>query len=91
MNAQPMATVGWTLLLLARSMTAAPLDYTVTWVGNSFPGASNRWFQNFLIHTHVQPDGTVNTGSHFQRSTGEHLVLGEENYKAKSLIYRWRP
>ncbi len=27
----------------------------------------------------------------FKRSTGEYLVFVEENYKAKSLIYRWRP
>lgn len=44
---------------------AAPLQHSVTWVGNSFPGASNRWVQNFFIHTRVQPDGTVNTWSHW--------------------------
>jgi hypothetical protein len=27
----------------------------------------------------------------FKRSTGEYLVFVEENYKAKSLIYRWKP
>ena len=27
----------------------------------------------------------------FRRSTGEYLVFVEENYKAKSLIYRWQP
>jgi len=27
----------------------------------------------------------------FMRSTGEYLVFVEENYKAKSLIYRWKP
>ena len=32
------------------------------------------------------------TGSNaFRRSTGEHLVFVEENDKAKSLIYRWKP
>ena len=43
---------------------AHALDYSVTWVGNSFSGASNKWVQNFFIHTGVQPDGTVNTWSH---------------------------
>jgi hypothetical protein len=41
------------------------LPCTVSWVGNSFSGASNRWVQNFFIHTAVQPDGTVNTWSHW--------------------------
>ncbi len=27
----------------------------------------------------------------YQRKNGEYLVFVEENYKAKSLIYRWRP
>jgi hypothetical protein len=27
----------------------------------------------------------------FKRSTGEYLIFVEENYKAKCLIYRWRP
>ena len=27
----------------------------------------------------------------FKRSTGEYLVFVEENYKAKSIIYRWKP
>jgi len=42
-----------------------PGPYQITWVGNSFPGASNKWVQNFFIHTKVQPDGTVNTWSHW--------------------------
>jgi len=48
------------------SMThAAELNYTVSWLGNSFSGASNQWVQNFFIHTKVQPDGIVNTWSHW--------------------------
>ena len=27
----------------------------------------------------------------FKRTAGEYLVFIEENYKAKSLIYRWKP
>jgi hypothetical protein len=49
----------------ALALQAAPLDYSVSWLGNSFSGASNRWVQNFLIHMRVQPDGTVNTWSHW--------------------------
>lgn len=43
--------------------------------------------------------GVANTGwidlltgiNAFKRRTGEYLVFVEENYKAKSLIYRWKP
>ena len=49
----------------ALALSAAPPDYSVSWLGNSFSGASNKWVQNFLIHTHVQSDGTVNTWSHW--------------------------
>ena len=27
----------------------------------------------------------------FKRSTGEYLVFVEENHKAKSVVYRWKP
>ncbi|MBM3272308.1 hypothetical protein FJY94_03500 [Candidatus Kaiserbacteria bacterium] len=37
---------------------AADLNYTVSWVENSFPGASNKGVQNFYMHTNVQPDGS---------------------------------
>ena len=42
-----------------------PLHDSVSWLGNSFSGASNKWVQNFFIHSKVQPDGTVNTWSHW--------------------------
>jgi hypothetical protein len=67
------------------------LNYTVSWVGNSFSGASNKWVQNFFIHTQVQPDGTVNTWSHWDE--GGHRfgvyrdgdVIGNQDVKANSL------
>ena len=31
------------------------------------------------------------TAAAFRRSPAEFLVFVEENYKAKSLIYRWKP
>src|SRR6476619_5203731 len=52
------------LTLWAAMSSAAELNYTVSWLGNTFSGASNKWVQNFFIHTQVQPDGTVNTWSH---------------------------
>ena len=53
------------LLSATPSQDAPPGRYSVSWLGNSFSGASNRWVQNFFIHTKVQPDGTVNTWSHW--------------------------
>ena len=54
-----------TIFCAALALQAVPLNYSVSWLGNSFSGASNRWVQNFFIHVHVQPDGTVNTWSHW--------------------------
>ena len=53
------------LITFGEGSRAGQPEYSVSWVGNSFPGASNRWVQNFLIHTKVQADGTVNTWSHW--------------------------
>lgn len=73
---------------------AANLDYSVTWVGNSFSGASNKWVQNFFINTAVQPDGTVNTWSHWDeggRKFGVYKdgdVIGNKDVHANSLETR---
>ena len=67
------------------------LQYSVSWLGNSFSGASNRWIQNFFIHTKVQPDGTVNTWSHWDeggKKFGVYKdgdVIGNQDVKANSL------
>src|SRR4029079_17752302 len=74
--------------------TNAPLHYTVSWLGNSFSGASNRWVQNFFIHTRVQPDGTVNTWSHWDEggkkfgAYKEGDVIGNTNVNPNSLETR---
>ena len=67
------------------------LQYSVSWLGNSFSGASNKWIQNFFIHTKVQPDGTVNTWSHWDEG-GKQFgvykdgdVIGNQDVKANSL------
>ncbi len=71
-----------------------PGQYQVTWVGNSFPGASNKWVQNFFIHTKVQPDGTVNTWSHWDeggKKFGAYKdgdVIGNTNVSPNSLETR---
>jgi hypothetical protein len=79
-----------------------PLQYSVSWVGNSFSGGSNRWVQNFFVHTQVQPDGTVNTWSHWDeggKKFGVYKdgdVIGNRDVKANSLEandksgHRWK-
>ena len=85
------------LILSGVSICAAePLRYSVTWVGNSFSGASNKWVQNFFIHTKVQPDGTVNTWSHWDEGGKkfgvykEGDVIGNTNVNPNSLETRDR-
>ena len=56
------------LILIACGSTArgqAKLDYGVSWVGNSFSGANNRWVQNFFIHMNTRPDGSCISWSHW--------------------------
>jgi hypothetical protein len=71
---------------------AEPLKYSVSWLGNSFSGASNKWVQNFLIHTKVEPDGTVETWSHWDeggKKFGVYKdgdVIGNTNVNANSLV-----
>jgi len=78
-------------LIGARSNQAGDLHYAVSWLGNSFSGASNKWVQNFFIHTKVQPDGTVNTWSHWDeggKKFGVYKdgdVIGNQDVKANSL------
>jgi hypothetical protein len=75
----------------AGEVHAPPGHYLTSWLGNSFSGASNKWVQNFFIHTHVQPDGTVNTWSHWDeggKKFGVYKdgdVIGNTNVNANSL------
>jgi hypothetical protein len=79
------------LALWAAAGSGAELSYTVSWLGNSFSGASNKWVQNFFIHTKVQPDGTVNTWSHWDEGGKkfgvykEGDVVGNTNLNPNSL------
>ena len=81
-------------IALSGTASGAPLNYSVSWLGNSFSGASNRWVQNFFIHTHVQPDGTVNTWSHWDeggKKFGVYRdgdVIGNTNVNANSLAVK---
>lgn len=56
----------WLLLFLVASpVRGADLSYTVSWVGNSFSGADDKWVQNFFIHMNTAPDGSCFTWSHW--------------------------
>ena len=100
MPMRPIAALMAAALLLTDRATAQaaapanappPLHYSVSWLGNSFSGASNKWVQNFFIHTKVQPDGTVNTWSHWDeggKKFGVYKdgdVIGNTNVNPNSL------
>lgn len=78
-------------LLAPGSVNADELRYSVSWLGNSFSGDDNKWVQNFFIHTKIQPDGTVNTWSHWDeggRKFGVYKdgdVIGNKDVGANSL------
>jgi hypothetical protein len=95
MRIKPGSALAGTLVcfgyLVVAARGAEPLSYTVSWLGNSFSGASNKWVQNFFIHTKVQPDGTVNTWSHWDeggKKFGVYKdgdVVGNRDARANSL------
>jgi hypothetical protein len=64
------------------------------WVNRLSDGAEVGMFDPGPTVGGVQNTGWIDllTGINaFKRTTGEYLVFVEENYKAKSLIYRWKP
>ena len=82
-------------LVLAPSLRSAPstpnFQYRVSWLGNSFSGASNQWVQNFFLHMNTSPDGTCHSWSHWDeggRKFGVYRdgrVVGNEDVHANSL------
>ena len=70
---------------------AEKLDYSVSWLGNTFPGGNDKWVQNFFIHMNTAPDGACHTWSHWDE--GGHKfgvykdgdVIGNEDVHANSL------
>lgn len=91
---KPLVLVSLPLLLAIAGRTAAAdkaLQYTVSWVGNSFSGANGQWVQDFFIHMNTRPDGTCVTWSHWDE--GGHRfgmykdgkVVGNQDVAANSL------
>jgi hypothetical protein len=70
--------------------TAAQSTYAVSWLGNSFWGG-REWVQQDIEDIHVTEDGTVYTVVDWDEDGGEYLVFLEDDWKAKVLMYRWRP
>lgn len=71
--------------------TTTNLNYAVSWVGNSFSGADDKWVQNFFIHMSTTPDGSCYTWSHWDEG-GQKFgvyrdgkVAGNQDVKANSL------
>lgn len=71
----------------ATTIQPPPGSYQVSWVGNSFSGASNRWVQNFFIHTQVQSDGTVNTWSHWDEGGKKFGVYRDADVIANTNVH----
>ena len=79
------------MLLAPALASGADLDYRVSWVGNSFPGANGKWVQNFFIHMNARPDGSAVTWSHWDEG-GKRFgiykdgdVIGDRDVRANSL------
>ena len=79
------------LFLTPFTLKSAELEYTVSWLGNSFSGANDKWVQNFFIHMNVRPDGSCVTWSHWDEG-GKRFgiykdgdVIGNEDVGANSL------
>ena len=70
---------------------ATNLNCAVSWVGNSFSGADDKWVQNFFIHMNTAPDGSCYTWSHWDEG-GKRFgvyrdgdIVGNRDVKANSL------
>jgi hypothetical protein len=48
--------------------TARPLHYTVSWIGNTFPGGDGEWVQNNIAEVAVTADGTVYASSEWDEA-----------------------
>ena len=89
-------SVGLTCLVTLATTTVAltmpaDLEYRVSWLGNSFSGAGQKWVQNFFIHMNTRPDGSCVTWSHWDEG-GKQFgvykngdVVGNEDEHADSL------
>src|SRR5579862_5151833 len=75
----------------AASARAEDLHYTVSWFGNTFSGANDKWVQNFLLDMVTDPDGTCHTWSHWDeggKKFGVYKdgdVIGNKDVHANSL------
>ncbi|MCY2952613.1 MAG: hypothetical protein NTU53_11665 [Planctomycetota bacterium] len=73
------------------ALPTAKLEYDVSWVGNSFSGAGDKWIQNFFIHMNTAADGSCFTWSHWDeggKKFGVYRdgdVVGNKDVKANSL------
>src|SRR5437868_2666410 len=55
------------IIALVMSMTILParaaLNYTVSWIGNTFPGNNGNWVQGVVMDAYVSSNGTVYTNT----------------------------
>ena len=65
---------------LGPAKAAAGPKNDVSWVGNSFSGADDKWVQNFFIHMKTAADGFCFTWSHWDEGGGS-LGLSRRRYR----------
>ena len=81
------------VLVLARPPMAKPENradvlprpsgsYQVSWVGNSFSGADNKWVQGFFIHMNTDPDGTCRMWAHYDEGGHRFGIYKDGEYIA---------
>ena len=78
----------------AAGVLRADLDYIVSWVNRISDGAQVGYFDPGPTLGGVENTGWIDVMTGiiaYKRSNGEYLICVEEDYKAKSIIYRWRP
>ena len=63
--------LGLTILVGGAHAQEQPLDAHVSWLGNTFGGADNKWVQNFVEGMFVTPDGTVFVNNGWDEGGGE--------------------
>ena len=68
----PLLLASW----LTKHASAQPLEYTTTWIGNTF-GDGKKWAQNSIENLFVTPDGTVFTASPWDEGGREFGIYKE--------------
>ncbi|MGC8642693.1 MAG: hypothetical protein ACP5XB_22780 [Isosphaeraceae bacterium] len=67
-------------------VSGAPLRYTVSWIGNSFPGGNDQWVQNSVVEAAITADGCVYTSSEWDE--GGRCVAAYKDGRTNSTLFK---